>query len=610
MSVLTTAKRFFFGKPIATKHAHHQRLSKIFALPVFASDALSSVAYATEATMGALLLAGSGYLHITFGISIAIAVLIIVVASSYYQTLHAYPHGGGSYTVASANLGSMAGRIAGASLLLDYVLTVSVSVTAGVEALVSVFPEIQHYLVAVNVLCVALIAIVNLRGTKESGIAFAIPTYSFIFLMLGMIVVGLFKLPTMHIVQMADPNPPQALEAFGLFLLLKAFANGCTAMTGIEAISNGIQAFRAPESRNASITLSWMAAILAVMFLGTSWLASQLHVIPYLDDHAHGYKTVLALICAQVFGAHSAYLYLLQIFTALILIVAANTAFADFPRLSSMIARDGFMPRQLASVGDRLVFQNGIIVLTVFATTLIVVFKGNTEALIPLYAIGVFTAFTLSQFGMVVHQVKAKKFATMLVSLLGGMCTAVVAGVIIVTKFAEGGWIVLIALAVFLTMFSLIHRHYRYLAKALSLTQEDCLQPVKNTVLLLVPRVHKGILQAISYATGMAKDVRALHVTMDPASAKTVKEDWIRFGADIPLVILESPYRSLLQPITEYIDQAIAEDPTAFITVIVPEAVPKRWWQGLLHNNAAIPLKIALRSRKNVVITNVRYFLK
>lgn len=610
MSVLTTAKRFFFGKPIATKHAHHQRLSKVFALPVFASDALSSVAYATEATMGVLLLAGGGYLNITFGISIAIAILIVVVASSYYQTLHAYPHGGGSYTVASANLGSVAGRIAGASLLIDYVLTVSVSVTAGVLALLSVFPAIHHYLVAVNVLCVALIAVVNLRGTKESGIAFAIPTYSFVFLILGMIFVGIFKSPTMHVVPMADPNKQKMLETFGIFLLLKAFANGCTAMTGIEAISNGIQAFRAPESRNASITLSWMAAILATMFLGTSWLATRLHIIPYLDPNDHGYQTVLALICREIFGANSAYLYLLQIFTALILIIAANTAFADFPRLSSMIARDGFLPRQLASIGDRLVFQNGIIVLTLLSTTLIVVFNGKTDALIPLYAIGVFTAFTLSQFGMVVHQIKAKKYMTMLVSLLGGICTGIVAGVIVVTKFSEGGWIVLIALAAFLTMFSWIHRHYQYLANALSITPEDSLKPVKNTVLLLVPRVHRGILQAISYATGMAKDVRALHVTMDPASAQAVKQDWMKFGADLPLVILESPYRSLLKPITEYIDQALAEDPSAFITVIVPEAVPKRWWQGLLHNNAAIPLKIALRSRKNVVITNVRYFLQ
>jgi len=610
MSVLTTAKRIFFGKPIASKHAHQQRLSKIFALPVFASDALSSVAYATEATMAVLLLAGSSYLNITFGISIAIAALIVIVASSYYQTLHAYPQGGGSYTVASANLGSIAGRIAGASLLIDYVLTVSVSVTAGVLALVSIFPGIQSYLVLVNVLCVAFIAIINLRGTKESGMAFAIPTYSFITLVMGMIVVGLFRAPSMHVAPMADPNVHKAFENLGLFLLLRAFANGCTAMTGIEAISNGIQAFRSPESRNASITLAWMAGILAIMFLGTSWLATRLHVVPYLDADAKGYQTVLAMVCRQIFGAHSLYLYLLQICTALILIVAANTAFADFPRLSSMIARDGFLPRQLTSVGDRLVFQNGIVVLTLLSTSLIVAFKGKTDALIPLYAIGVFTAFTLSQFGMVVHQVSAKKYLTMLVSLVGGVCTGVVAIVIVVTKFSEGGWIVLIALAVFLAMFWWIRRHYNYLARELSLTSEDTLKPVRNTILLLVPRVHRGVLQAISYATSMAKDVRAVHVTMDPASTQTVKQDWMKFGADLPLVILDSPYRSLLKPITEYIDEAISEDPTAFITVIVPEAVPKRWWQGLLHNNAAIPLKMALKSRKNVVVTNVRYFLK
>jgi len=611
MSVVSQAKRILLGKPIATKHAHHQRLSKVFALPVFASDALSSVAYATEATMGVLLVAGANHLGLTFSISIAIAVLIILVSSSYYQTLHAYPHGGGSYTVASSNLGSLAGRVAGASLLIDYVLTVSVSVTAGVLALVSVFPNIQRQLILVNLLCVAFIAIVNLRGTKESGVVFAIPTYSFVGVTIIMIVWGLIKLPSMHVVPMANPNPPaKSLELFGTFLILKAFANGCTAMTGIEAISNGILAFKKPESRNASITLTWMAIILAVMFLGSSWLATQLHVIPYLDQDAKGYKTVLALICERVFGAGSAWLYFLQIATALILILAANTAFADFPRLSSMIARDGFLPRQLASVGDRLVFQNGIVVLAILSTTLIVVFKGKTDALIPLYAIGVFTAFTLSQFGMVVHQIRLKKYATMLVSLVGGTATLIVTGVILVTKISEGGWIVLVALALFLSFFWFVRRHYTYLAKELSVTPDDKLKEVRTTVLLLVPRVHKGILQAISYANSMTKDVRALHVTLDPQSAQAVKQDWNKFGADIPLVILESPYRSLLQPVTEYIDQAIAEDPNSFITVIVPQAVPKYWWQGLLHNNAAIPLKMALTSRKNVIITNVRYFLK
>lgn len=609
MSVLTLAKRLFFGKPIATKHAHHQRLAKVFALPVFASDALSSVAYATEATMGVLLLASANHLGLTFGISIAIAVLIVLVSSSYYQTLHAYPHGGGSYTVASSNLGSFAGRIAGASLLIDYVLTVSVSVTAGVLALVSIFPAMHGHLIEINLLCVAVIAVVNMRGTKESGIIFAIPTYSFVALTLGMVVFGLLKLPYMHVLPMENPNGHVPLEAFGIFLLLRAFANGCTAMTGIEAISNGIQAFKEPESRNASITLCWMAAILAVMFLGTSWLATKLQIIPFLDQDAAGYKTVLALICERVFG-HGTYLYLLQIFTALILILAANTAFADFPRLSSMIARDGFLPRQLASVGDRLVFQNGIIVLTLLSTALIVAFKGRTDALIPLYAIGVFTAFTLSQFGMVVHQIMRRKYATMLFSLVGGSATGAVAVVIAVTKFAEGGWIVLVALAVCLTLFWMIRKHYNYLAGELSVTETDVVKPVRNIVLLLVPRVHRGILHAISYAKAMAKDVRALHVTLDSTSAQSVKKDWDKFGEEIPLVILESPFRSLLEPIEEYIDEALREEPGAMLTVIVPEAVPKYWWQGLLHNNAAIPLKMALKSRKNVIITNVRYFLK
>jgi len=607
MSVLTLAKRIFLGKPIATKHAHHQRLSKLFALPVFASDALSSVAYATEATMGVLLVAGAGALSLTFPISIAISALIIVVASSYYQTIHAYPQGGGSYIVASDNLGSVWGRVAGASILIDYVLTVSVSVTAGVLALVSMWPALHQYLIEVNLLCVALIAVINLRGTKESGMAFAIPTYSFVALVLIMIVVGLFRhaqitTPWTHLDQ------DQAARTLGMFLLLRAFASGCTALTGIEAIADGVQAFKKPEARNASITLAIMAVILACMFLGSSWIAQHSGVLPMNQD-APGYKTVLAQICLRVFG-HGVYFLLLQIATALILILAANTAFADFPRLCSFMARDGYLPRQLGSIGDRLVFQNGIVVLAILACSLIILFKGHTDALIPLYAIGVFTAFTLSQFGMVVHQLKARRFATMPISLIGGCVTAVVTGVIVYTKFTEGGWIVLVALAILLSIFWGIKRHYTYLAQELSVGPEDTLKPIRTTVLLLVPRVHRGILQAISYAKSMTSDARALHVTWDSSFTKQVKEDWNRFAPDIPLVILESPYRSLLEPIENYIDQAVAEDPSSLITVIVPVAVPKFWWQGLLHNNAAIPLKRALKSRKNVIITNVRYFLK
>jgi amino acid transporter len=610
MSAIKNARRFVFGQPIATKHAHHQRLSNIFALPVFASDALSSVAYATEQTMWVLAgAAGSLYFRFTFPISIAIVVLIVLVATSYYQTIHAYPHGGGSYTVASDNLGSIAGRIAGASLLIDYVLTVAVSVTAGVLALVSIWPVLQGYVVELDVLAVALIAVVNLRGTKESGVVFAIPTYTFVFLTLFMIGFGLLIFLPHH------PNMPQlgvnhqkVMASFGLFLILRAFANGCTALTGIEAISNGVQAFRKPESRNASITLGVMAGMLIAMFVGSSWLAQHLHVIPMNQDDP-GYKTVLALICSRIFGT-GAYFWALQIATALILILAANTAFADFPRLSSIIARDNFLPRQLASVGDRLVFQNGIIALAILSTILIIAFKGHTDALIPLYAIGVFTAFTLSQFGMVVHQIKQKKYLTVPISLIGGMATAVVTAVILITKTTEGGWIVLVMIAVMLFLFSRIHKHYEYLARELSLRPDDQLVKVKTTVLLLVPRMHRGILHAISYASEMTDDLRAIHVTLDPQGTKQIREDWNRFGVDIPLVILDSPYRSLTRPITEYIDEMIRLHPDMMITVVVPQAVPKHWWQGLLHNNAAIPLKMALQSRKNVVITNVRYFLQ
>jgi amino acid transporter len=608
MSVITQAKRILIGKPIATKHAHHQRLSNVFALPVFASDALSSVAYATEQTMWVLAAAGTLYFNYTFGISLGITALIVLVSISYYQTIHAYPQGGGSYTVASVYLGSFAGRVAGAALLIDYVLTVSVSVTAGVLALVSLWPTLQPHIIELNLVAVGIIALVNLRGTKESGVVFAIPTYTFIALTLTMVVYGLvYILPRGIHYAPTNPNQQTEMSNFGVFLLMRAFASGCTALTGIEAISNGVQAFKKPESRNASLTLGVMAAILALMFLGSSWLAQHLNVVPMNQD-SPGYKTVLALICSRVFGT-GAYFYALQIATALILILAANTAFADFPRLSSIIARDNFLPRQLSSVGDRLVFQNGIVALTLLSCTLIIAFKGKTDALIPLYAIGVFTAFTLSQFGMVVHQLRAKKYRSVPISLIGGIATAIVTAVILITKTAEGGWIVLVAIAALLMLFSAINRHYKYLANELSLRPSDCLQPVATTVLLLVPRMHRGILQAISYASQMTHDLRAVHVTLGPEATKQIKADWNALGVDIPLVILESPYRSLLQPITQYIDQALADEPESILTVIVPQAVPRHWWQGLLHNNAAGPLKLALKNRKNVVVTNVRYFL-
>jgi hypothetical protein len=391
--------------------------------------------------------------------------------------------------------------------------------------------------------------------------------------------------------------------------MLRAFAASCTALTGTEAIADGVQAFKPPEPKNASKTLLLMVGLLLMMFMGLSYLAMHEGIVPMEPADAH-YKTVVAQIALNHWGNGWMFL-ILQVATAAILFLAANTAFADFPRLSSFVARDGFLPRQLATLGDRLVFQNGIVLLSLAAIALIVIYKADTHSLIPLYAMGVFISFTLSQAGMAVKfkRERAPIWKTG-VSAFGALVTFVVLGILLVTKFEEGAWLIVVALAVMLVIFWAIKKHYKYLARELSVRPDDSIREVHTVVLLLVPRLHRGILKAIAYARAMTRDVRAIHVTLDPASLQQVKEDWNRFGADIPLVIVDSPYRSLIEPVTDYVDQTIAEDPNIMITVIVPQAVPKFWWQGLLHNNAAVPLKMALSSRRNVVITNVRYFLK
>ncbi len=608
MSLFTQFRRILFGKPIHRKHAHQERLPKVFALPVFASDALSSVAYATEQIMHAFV--GFAIVGLTMPISLGIGALLLIVSASYFQTILAYPMGGGSYRVSTENLGSVAGRIAGASLLIDYVLTVSVSVTAGVGAIISMAPGLQNYVIEMGVGAVVLVGLINLRGAKESGLLFAIPTYSFVLLVLVLIGTGGYM-----VMNHTNPGPApvipglERIESWALiFLVLKGFAAGCTALTGVEAIADGVQAFKPPESRNASVTLGMMAGILLVMFLGISWLSQHFVVIP-MNEHDEGYKTLIAQIASVVFPQ---WLYFaLQIATAFILVLAANTAFADFPRLSSFIAKDGYLPRQLLSVGDRLVFQNGIILLTIVSSTLIIAFRGQTALLIPLYAVGVFTSFTLSQAGMYRKLAKEKSAIwKQMVSLFGAIVTFVVMCVILGTKFFQGAWLIVIAVGLLMLLFWRIRLHYDYLARELSLQPQDGVKEMRSTAILLVPRLHRGILHAIAYAQTLAHDVRAIHVTLDPKNTDQIKQDWMKFGADIPLVIVESPYRSLLEPVIDYVDQAIAEEPNHMITVIVPQAVPKRWWHGLLHNNAAIPLKIALASRKNVVITNVRYFLK
>jgi amino acid transporter len=618
MALATRLKHLLFGRPIATKRAHHERLPKRYALPVFASDALSSTAYATEEIMLALKIfapAGLGLamLSHTVDFAVAISVLIFIVSISYYQTIYAYPQGGGSYTVSKENLGLFPGKLAGAALLIDYILTVAVSISAGVLAIVSLVPALQPYIVPIGIIAIFFMTLVNLRGTRESGAVFSVPAYGFVAIMLFMIVYGI-SLPPAAV-------PPEVVEAqqralatgepwyalVGVFLLLKAFSSGCAALTGIEAISNGTQAFKEPVARNATTVLMLLAVLLSAIFIGLSFLAERFHAIP-MEVSEPGFKTVVAQVASAVFGDGLMF-GAVQIVTAAILILAANTAYQGFPRLSNLIAQDGFLPRQFASLGDRLVFQNGIIVLGVIAGMLIIGFGGDTHKLVPLYAIGVFMSFTLSQFGMVVFSKKRNKWLPMFISFVGGTVTLVMTLVVAVSKWTSGAWLVPPAMILMLWVFSRVQNHYKNLGQALGVHADDVLPKVKSTVLLLVPRMHKGILQAVAYARSMSSDVRALHVTLDPKGTGQIKEDWQRFGADIPLVILESPFRSLVEPITEYIDETLADAPDLFITVIVPQAVPKKWWQGMLHSNAAVPLKLALAGRKNVVVTNIRYFI-
>lgn len=606
MSFYTRLKRLLLGQPIHRKHAHHERLTKFFGLPVFASDALSSVAYASEEILAVLVLGAlTGYYKLV-PVSLALVLLLWIVVFSYYQTIMAYPQGGGSYRVSSDNIGPLAGRIAGAALLIGYVLTVAVSVSAGAAAITSMAPDLKPYGTLIACGAVIILGILNLRGAKESGIVFAIPTYGFVVFVLAMVGFAIFR--ALQGMPPTAPDLPQATQSVGLVFLIGAFARGCTALTGTEAIADGVQAFKPPEAKNAALTLVMMAALLTLLLMGISWCAQYLGVTP-MDFHQEGYRTVVAQSALKLFGETWPFFAILTV-TALILFLAANTGFADFPRLSQFIARDGYLPRQLMSVGDKLVYQNGVIALAILSILLIYVFDANTHMLIPLYAAGVFLSFTLSQAGMFMRFLRSGKFNwKMMVSGLGALTTAAVTIILMVTRFMDGAWILVVALVLILVVMAKIKSHYNYLSKELSVGPDDKVQPVTTTVLLIVPRIHRGVLQAIAYAKSMAKDVRALHVTLDPNTVGQIKQDWNRFGADIPLVILESPYRSLIEPITDYVDQAIAEEPGIMITVIVPQAVPKRWYQGLLHNNVAVPLKIALGARKNVVITNVRYFL-
>jgi amino acid transporter len=624
-----TFRRFLIGNPIATERAHDERLPKLLALPIFASDALSSVAYASQEILAALLLAGIGLAAFQYvmPISLAIVSLLVIVALSYRQTIHAYPGGGGAYVVARENLGTIAAQTAGAALLIDYVLTVSVSIAAGVDAIISSaahhpawFQTLNHWRIEMCVLAVMLIMVANLRGVRESGALFALPTYAFIAITFLLVGAGVLRALT------GELRPAETQQAItysgtvGLFLLLKAFSSGCAALTGVEAISNGVTAFRQPESRNAAATLSWMAGILAVMFLGISYLATSLRV-----HYAVGGETVISQVGRAVFGTGGAY-YFLQAATAGILLLAANTSFAGFPRLCAIQATDGFLPRQLANIGDRLVFSNGILVLGVVSCLVIALFRGHTDYLIPLYAVGVFLSFTLSQSGMVRRWFRLRTPGWQLSALMNGtgaVVTGLVMLVIAVSKWTAGehfhiaglsiptgAYVVVVLVPCLVAMFFAINHHYATVKQQLTLEGYERLPQRRNTVLVLVPSLHRGTVPALQFGRSISEDVRAVYVEIEPQRTVQLQQRWAQWGEGIPLVVLKSPYRSLIDPILEYIDEVEQERDDDQIVLVLPEFVPALWWEKLLHNHSGLMLKLALLRKRNVVVCNLRYFLE
>jgi amino acid transporter len=600
-------KRLILGRPIPTHLAHHERLSRVTGLAVLSSDALSSVAYATEEILRVLVVGGLGAL--TFGTPIAmlIATLLAIVAFSYRQTIHAYPNGGGAYIVSKDNLGVNAALVAAAALLIDYTLTVAVSIAAGVAAVTSAFPSLHVNRVELSLVFLVVLAVGNLRGIRESGRIFSVPTYFFIFMVLLLEAVGIWRYlsGTIHPIQTLDPLP-LGNSTIGVFALLTAFSNGCTAMTGVEAVSNGVPAFRPPESKNAAQTLIAMAVLAITMFVGITLLANAYHVIPSETE------TVISQIARGTFDGRGPLYLAVQAATMLILVLAANTAYADFPRLSSIVARDGFLPRQFSNQGDRLAFSNGIFALSLFAALLLVVFGGDTHALIPLYMIGVFISFTLSQFGMVLHWRRLREpgwIASAFINGIGAIATAVVLCIVAMTKALEGAWIIILLIPVLVWVFKATGRHYEHVADQLSLNNWKGETRQHSTVLVPIGGVHRAVLQAVAYARSLSEDVRALFVDTDAAATERVREDWQKWGGGTKLEVLPSPYRSLMEPLLEYIDQLQAENPRDYVTVILPEFVPAEWWQHLLHNQRALLIKGALLFRPRVVVTSVPFHL-
>lgn len=611
-------KTLLFGRPLASERLEHERLNKKTALAVLSSDAISSVAYATDQFLfvvgGAI---GFAALQYVIPVSAVIVGLLALIGLSYRQTIIAYPNGGGSYTVARENLGIGSGLLAAAALLTDYILTVAVSISSGVAAITSAYPSMQPHTVMLCVACVIVLTLVNLRGVRESGAAFSIPTYVFIAMMLVLLGTGIAHVLLGHAVAVTATVPkvdPVSARLHGMppvtgfalvYLILRGFAEGCVAATGTEAISNGVQAFKQPAPRNAAATLTWMIAILALFFLGTSYLAHHFGVMPTAE------QTVLSQLGHRMFGSSAAY-YVLQYSTFAVLVLAANTAYADFPRLASLLAHDGYMPRQFAARGDRLAFSNGIIALGGVAIVLMVTFSGDTTRLIPLYAIGVFVCFTLSQAGMVRHwwvlRTEGWHWRAVL-NGLGAVATGLVALVQVVTKFTEGGWIIVVIIPGIIAVLVKIHRHYTEFARDIRFEGQSPILPLHHTVIVPVNSITKAVAGALVYATTISDEVVAACVETDKAHTDELEAQWAEWDIGVPLVVLPSPYRSIIRPIVDYVDSLSMTSPGELVTVVVPEIVPKRWWEHFLHNKTALYIRTAFMFRPNVVVVAVPYLL-
>jgi len=601
------ARRAVFGRPLSSDEEAAERLSKVKALAVFSSDNLSSVAYATEAILFTLLAAGRQSFWLTLPISLLIVFVLGIIVVSYRQTIGAYPGGGGSYIVAGENLGRNAGLVAAAALLVDYVLTVSVSVAAGVAAIASAFPgPLADHRVEVSAAFIVLVMVVNLRGIRESGTIFAVPTYVFLFSMLGLMAVGLGRAVLGDAPQVSGVVPVVvAPETLGILLLMRAFADGCSAITGVEAVSNGVPAFRGPESLNARTTLAVMGVLVGLMFIGVSILAGISGAIP--SEH----ETVISQIGRAVFGTGVVY-YVLQLSTMGILVLAANTAFADFPRLASLLARDGFMPARFAFRGERLAFNAGIVALAALAIGVLAIFGGRVEALIPLYAVGVFTSITLSQAGMVVHWLRERGDGwrrSAIVNGFGAVATGIVTVVFAVAKFALGAWLIVIVIPVLVAGMLFVGRQYARRRAETAVRPEAVIGPPTRRQRVLIPAsdVTRDVVQAVKFGRTMSDDVSAIHVTDDLERAGEIRKRFARQLPGLPLIVVESPFRSLVRPLVRYLEDAAANAADQVVIVLLPEYVPRHWWERFLYNDSARRIEHSLLGRPNILVAAVPY---